>query len=191
MADFSGVEAVHCNFLNSARIQATGQPGRYLEHSKGRPRRSECYFSFLFASILFAFMRGSLCPLAFAGIEIHGFVTQGFLFSSHNNSLTCDRVLATCSGPTAPSASPIQSLPACQSESSCTRISGDNWVGPSIRVDWASGDYRVNDDFGVDSCARLEAYLLDGTGLGYYASTKPNGLQPNSNLLAAKVGFSF
>jgi len=39
--------------------------------------------------------------------------------------------------------------------------------------------------------AKLEDHLLHGTGLGYYESTNPNGLKPNSNILAAKIGFSF
>jgi hypothetical protein len=38
---------------------------------------------------------------------------------------------------------------------------------------------------------KLEDHFLHGTALGYYASTNPNGLQPNSNILAAKIGFSF
>jgi hypothetical protein len=46
-------------------------------------------------------------------------------------------------------------------------------------------------DFNAYFYGKIEAHFLHGDGLGYYASTNPNGLQPNSNMLAAKIGFSF
>jgi hypothetical protein len=54
--------------------------------------------------------------------------------------------------------------------------------------DWAiSGRY----DFNAFFYGKIEGHFLRGTGLGYYASTNPTGLKPNSNILAAKIGFSF
>jgi len=54
--------------------------------------------------------------------------------------------------------------------------------------DWvASGRYDFNSYF----YGKLEGHFLQGTGLGYYLSTNPNGLKPNSNMVAAKIGFSF
>lgn len=54
--------------------------------------------------------------------------------------------------------------------------------------DWVvSGRYDFNSYF----YAKLEGHFLHGTALGYYTSTNPNGLTPNSNMLAAKIGFSF
>jgi hypothetical protein len=54
--------------------------------------------------------------------------------------------------------------------------------------DWVvSGRY----DFNAYFYGKIEGHFLRGTGLGYYESTNPNGLKPNSNMLAAKVGFSF
>ena len=54
--------------------------------------------------------------------------------------------------------------------------------------DWVvSGRYDFNSYF----YGKVEGHFLRGTGLGYYASTNPNGLKPNSNMLAAKIGFSF
>jgi hypothetical protein len=50
-----------------------------------------------------------------------------------------------------------------------------------------SGRYNFNAYF----YAKLEGHFLHGTGLGYYASTNPEGVKTNSNMLAAKVGFSF
>lgn len=50
-----------------------------------------------------------------------------------------------------------------------------------------SGRYDFNSYF----YGKIEGHFLQGTGLGYYQSTNPNGLKPNSNMLAAKIGFSF
>ncbi len=46
-------------------------------------------------------------------------------------------------------------------------------------------------DFNSYFYAKIEDHFLHGTGLGFYQSTNPNGMQPNSNILAAKIGFSF
>lgn len=54
--------------------------------------------------------------------------------------------------------------------------------------DWVvSGRYDFNEYF----YGKVEGHFLHGTGLGYYATDNPNGLKPNSNMLAARVGFSF
>jgi hypothetical protein len=54
--------------------------------------------------------------------------------------------------------------------------------------DWvASGRYDFNSYF----YAKIEGHFLHGTTIGYYDSTNPNGLKPRSNMLAAKIGFSF
>ncbi len=54
--------------------------------------------------------------------------------------------------------------------------------------DWAvSGRYDFNSYF----YGKLESHFLHGTDLGYYPGTNPNGLKDNSNMLAAKIGFSF
>jgi hypothetical protein len=56
-----------------------------------------------------------------------------------------------------------------------------------------SNDWVVSSRYDFDSFfyAKLEQHFLRGDALGYYASTNPNGLHPNSNILAAKIGFSF
>jgi hypothetical protein len=54
--------------------------------------------------------------------------------------------------------------------------------------DWVlSGRY----DFNAYFYGKIEDHFLHGTALGYYPSTNPNGLKPNSNMLAAKIGFTF
>jgi hypothetical protein len=58
----------------------------------------------------------------------------------------------------------------------------------SYSKDWViSGRY----DFNAYFYGKLEEHFLHGTGLGYYESTNPDGLKTNSNLLAAKIGFTF
>ena len=83
-----------------------------------------------------------------AGIEIHGFATQGFLYSSHNNYLS----MQSSSG----------SLQWTDGAVSFTDLLTDNLRvgiqlhmyqlgelgGPNVQVDWASGDYRFNDRLG-------------------------------------------
>jgi hypothetical protein len=46
-------------------------------------------------------------------------------------------------------------------------------------------------DFNAYFYGKIEGHFLRGTGLGYYASTNPGGLKPDSNMLAARIGFSF
>jgi hypothetical protein len=50
-----------------------------------------------------------------------------------------------------------------------------------------SGRYDFNPYF----YGKIEGHFLHGTDLGFYDSTNPNGLKPDSNMLAAKIGFSF
>jgi hypothetical protein len=58
----------------------------------------------------------------------------------------------------------------------------------SYSKDWVvSGRYDFNQYF----YGKLEGHFLHGTGLGYYTSDNPNGLKSDSNMLAARVGFSF
>jgi hypothetical protein len=54
--------------------------------------------------------------------------------------------------------------------------------------DWViSGRYDFNQYF----YGKVEGHFLHGTGLGYYATVNPDGLKPNSNMLAARIGFTF
>jgi hypothetical protein len=54
--------------------------------------------------------------------------------------------------------------------------------------DWAiSGRY----DFNAYCYGKVESHFLHGTDIGYYQSTNPNGPKDNSNMLAARIGFSF
>jgi len=64
----------------------------------------------------------------------------------------------------------------------------DTSLPANYAKDWAiSGRY----DFNAYFYAKLESHFLHGDGLGYYASVNPNGLKPDSNMLAARVGFVF
>ena len=102
--------------------------------------RNTFIFLFIFA--------GSMSAQDFSGIQFHGFVTQGFVFSTHNNYLT----MQTSSG----------SLQWTDGAFSISDSINDNLRvgvqihmfqlgqlgGANVHVDWASGDYRVNDYFG-------------------------------------------
>jgi hypothetical protein len=46
-------------------------------------------------------------------------------------------------------------------------------------------------DFNQYFYGKLESHFLHGTALGYYTSVNPNGVNPDSNMLAARVGFTF
>jgi hypothetical protein len=64
----------------------------------------------------------------------------------------------------------------------------DTSLPANYAKDWVvSGRYDFNSYF----YGKIEGHFLHGTGLGYYTSTNANGLRPNSNMLAAKIGFSF
>jgi len=64
----------------------------------------------------------------------------------------------------------------------------DTSLAANYSKDWTiSGRYDFNSYF----YAKLEEHFVHGTELGYYADTNPTGLQPRSNILAAKIGFSF
>jgi hypothetical protein len=64
----------------------------------------------------------------------------------------------------------------------------DTSVPANYLKDWvASGRY----DFNAYFYGKIEGHFMRGNGVGFYDSTNSNGLQPNSNMLAAKIGFSF
>jgi len=60
-------------------------------------------------------------------------------------------------------------------------------------IDNYSRDWTVSAryDFNSYFYGKLEEHFIHGTALGYYPDTNPNGEQPRSNVLAAKIGFSF
>jgi len=64
----------------------------------------------------------------------------------------------------------------------------DTSVPENYSKDWVvSGRYNFNSYF----YGKLEGHFLHGTMLGYYQDTNPNGLQPNTSMLAARLGFAF
>lgn len=56
-----------------------------------------------------------------------------------------------------------------------------------------SKDWTISSryDFNSHFYAKLEGHFLHGTDLGYYSDSNPNGLKARSNILAARIGFSF
>jgi hypothetical protein len=99
---------------------------------------------FLFVCIF----TGSLHAQDLAGIEIHGYVTQGFLYSSHNNYLTMQSSsgsLAWTDGAVGVTDSLTDNL---RVGIQLHMYQLGELGGPNVQVDWASGDYRVNDRLG-------------------------------------------
>ena len=64
----------------------------------------------------------------------------------------------------------------------------DTSLPANYSKDWTiSGRY----DFNAYFYGKVEGHFLHGDGLGYYASANPNGLKPDSKMLAARIGFAF
>jgi len=54
--------------------------------------------------------------------------------------------------------------------------------------DWVmSGRYNFNSNF----YGKLEGHFLHGNAIGYYESVNPDGLKPNTAMMAARIGFTF
>jgi hypothetical protein len=83
-----------------------------------------------------------------AGLEIYGFATQGFLYSSHNNYLTMNSSsgsLQWTDGALSVSDSLTDSL---RVGIQLHMYQLGQLGGPSPQIDWASGDYKINDYLG-------------------------------------------
>ena len=66
--------------------------------------------------------------------------------------------------------------------------SGDTTQPANHSKDWVvTARYDLNSYF----YAKIEGHFQHGTALGYYTSTNPNGLTPNTKMLAAKIGSPF
>ena len=88
------------------------------------------------------------CAQDLSGIEVHGFVTQGFLYSSHNNYLTMkssDGSAQWTDGAVSVSDSLSDKL---RVGIQLHMYQLGELGGSHVEVDWASGDFRVNDYFG-------------------------------------------
>ena len=56
-----------------------------------------------------------------------------------------------------------------------------------------SKDWTISSryDFNSHFYAKIEEHFVHGTDIGFYSDSNPNGEKPRTNILAAKVGFSF
>jgi hypothetical protein len=65
---------------------------------------------------------------------------------------------------------------------------GDNSDPANHFKDWVvSGRYDFNSDF----YGKIEGHFIDGNALGFYGLNNPNGLKPKTNVMVAKIGFTF
>jgi hypothetical protein len=94
-------------------------------------------FLFLYASTIFA--------QELSNVQIHGFATQGFLYSSSNNYLSTNSSsgsFAWTDGAVSVS-DPVSDKLRVGLQAHISQLG--QFGGPSLVVDWASGDYRAND----------------------------------------------
>ena len=92
---------------------------------------------------------GSLHAQDIAGIAVHGFVSQGFLFSSNNNYLS---MKSSDGSPQWTDAVVDITDPISENLRAGIQLRMyqlGEFGGSNVQVDWASGDYRVNDHFGI------------------------------------------
>jgi hypothetical protein len=81
-------------------------------------------------------------------IQIHGYATQGFLYSSANNVLTTSSSTGSPAWSEAVVNVTAQPLPKLRVGVQARYGLLGN-LGNAITLDWAAADYRVNDEFGV------------------------------------------
>jgi hypothetical protein len=66
--------------------------------------------------------------------------------------------------------------------------SGDSSDPANYFKDWvAAGRYDINSDF----YAKIEGHLIDGNAAGLYGLNNPAGVKPKTDVLVAKIGFTF
>jgi len=99
--------------------------------------------------VLACFCAATLKAQNFDNIQIHGFATQGFLFSSNNNYLTMNSSTGSMQWTEG-------ALNVTDSVTDKLRVGIQvhmyqmgEFGGPNLVVDWASGDYKFNDQIGV------------------------------------------
>lgn len=98
---------------------------------------------------VFCLWAAGLAAQDLESLQVHGFVTQGFLFSSNNNYLT----MKSSSGSLQWTEGGV-SLNDSFSEKLRVGIQLHMYHmgeigGPNVLVDWVSGDYKINDQLGV------------------------------------------
>jgi hypothetical protein len=64
----------------------------------------------------------------------------------------------------------------------------DTSLPENYSKDWVvSGRYNFNPNF----YGKIEGHFLHGTAIGYYESVNPDGLKPDTAMLATRIGFTF
>ena len=81
-------------------------------------------------------------------LQIHGFATQGFIFSSHNNYLTMNSSAGSFQWTEGALSVSDKVTDKLRVGIQVHMYQMGEFGGPNLMVDWASGDYRVNDKLG-------------------------------------------
>lgn len=98
--------------------------------------------------LVFGITSASAQSLEDLNLQIHGFVTQGFLYTTQNNILTSNSSVGSPAWNEAVVSISTQPIPKLRVGVQARYFLLGN-LGNNITVDWASGDYKVNDLFGV------------------------------------------
>src|ERR1700687_3794358 len=81
-------------------------------------------------------------------VQLHGYATQGFLYTTQNNILTTDSSSGSPAWTEAVLNVSTQPIPKLRVAVQARYFLLGNY-GNKITLDFASADYRVNDEFGV------------------------------------------
>ena len=120
-----------------------------LDKGQGRGSCSVSRSMHLLLFFLVCTCRGSLHAQDLSGIVVHAYVSQGFLYTSSNNYLS---MKSSDGSPQWTDAAVNISDPISDNLRVGMQL---HWYqlgefgGSSVQVDWASGDYKVNDRFGI------------------------------------------
>jgi hypothetical protein len=99
--------------------------------------------------LLVCFCATSFYAQRLADIEIHGFLTQGVLFSSNNNYLTMDSSDGSARWTDGAVSAAYSFSDKFRAGTQLHMYQLGELGGDHLQIDWASGDYKFNDHFGV------------------------------------------
>jgi hypothetical protein len=128
--------------------RSTYKNGRYVKgQARGGGSVSRCMYLFLF--LLVGACTGGLYAQDISGILVHAYVSQGFLFTSSNNYLS---MKSSDGSPQWTDAAVNISDPLADNLRVGIQLHMyqlGEFGGSNVQIDWASGDYKVNDHVGI------------------------------------------
>jgi hypothetical protein len=181
------------------QFQAAGNGGCFLLFCTNRTvtnsSKEKQVKKFLIAAIMLAFgvASASAQSLEDLNLQIHGYATQGFLYTTQNNILTTESSGGSPSWSEAVVNVSTQPIPKLRVGVQARYFLLGN-LGNTISLDWASADYKVDDRFGVRfGKVKTPSSLFNETqdiDPSYIWSLLPQGIYPlvSRNSLLAHYG---